>query len=149
MKIRLLFIGIVLAGILQYEFIYSQKASSESLNLNWHQWRGPNRDGISLEKNIDINWPVDGPEILWRIPVGVGYSGITVSNGKLFTMWDEGNSQYLVSLDAQKGNELWRYRVDDNYESRWGDGPLATPFVDQTTVYAISTHGFLFRSSSG
>ena len=142
MKTRLLLIGIVLVNILSFESIYSQAPGNVKINLEWNQWRGPNRDGISFEKNIDKNWPVDGPEVLWRTPVGDGYSGIAVSGEKLFTMWDEGDSQYLICMAAEDGNELWRFRVDNNYESEWGDGPLATPIVDQTTVYAISTHGF-------
>ncbi len=143
MKKKLLFIGIVLASIMQYELTYSQEGDSVNNNSEWNQWRGPNRDGISLEKNIYKNWPVKGPKILWRISVGDGYSGISVSNNKLFTMWDKGKSQYLVCLDAQTGKELWRYRVDENYVSSWGDGPLATPIVDQNIVYAVSTNGFL------
>jgi outer membrane protein assembly factor BamB len=82
-----------------------------SERLDWHQWRGPNRDGISFEKNIVKHWSKNGSEILWRISAGNGFSGISVYNDRLLTMWDDGDSQFLFCLDAHSGKELWRYRV--------------------------------------
>ncbi|MFC2157985.1 PQQ-binding-like beta-propeller repeat protein [Acidobacteriota bacterium] len=111
---------------------------------SWPQWRGPNRDGISLEKGILRTWPTAGPEVLWKTPVGEGYSGISVAGDKLFSMWDEGESQYLVCLDANNGKELWRLRVGDNFEDNYGNGPRSTPLVDGTSVYAISAQGVLY-----
>ena len=68
-------------------FSYSED-NVRSERLDWHQWRGSNRDGISFEKNILKHWSKNGPEILWRISAGNGFSGISVSNDRLLTMWD-------------------------------------------------------------
>ncbi len=67
---------------------------------DWPQWRGPNRDGISSEKGILKNWPENGPNVVWRIAVGYGYSSIAISNGKLYTMWSEGDDEVLFCLIA-------------------------------------------------
>lgn len=133
----------LLVILLQDEKIFSQESNIHDNKLDWNQWRGPNRDGLSNEKDILKQWPENGPEIQWRIPVGDGFSGISIIDEKLFTMWDEKRSQLLVCLEAQSGKELWRYRVDDNYESGWGDGPLITPLIDNNTVYVVSTNGQL------
>jgi outer membrane protein assembly factor BamB len=128
--------------ILHPGFGYSED-NVRSERLDWHQWRGPNRDGISFEKNILKHWSSDGPEILWRISAGDGYSGISVSKDRLLTMWDYGDSQFLFCLDPLSGKELWRYRVGDNFRNGWGNGPRSTPIVDEKMVYAVSTQGAL------
>jgi len=86
--------------LLLISFGYSDEAKTKSETLDWPQWRGPNRDGISAEKGIGKNWSKNEPEIRWRISGGDGYSGISAANDKLFTMWDEGDSQFLFCLDS-------------------------------------------------
>ena len=66
-------------------------AKVEASRTDWPQWRGINRDGVSLERNLLKIWPENGPKSLWRISVGNGYSGMSVSHGKLYTLWDEGS----------------------------------------------------------
>lgn len=50
----------------------------------WPQWRGPNRDGVWNETGILEMF--DGPEvpIRWRVPIGSGYSGPSVSGGRVY-----------------------------------------------------------------
>ena len=33
---------------------------------DWPQWRGPNRDGVSLERGLLSTWPEGGPKLLWN-----------------------------------------------------------------------------------
>jgi outer membrane protein assembly factor BamB len=75
--------------------------------------------------------------------VGEGFSSISVWQGHLYTLWDEGESEYLVSLDAATGKELWRHRVDESFTNSWGNGPRSTPAVDSEVVYAVSARGKL------
>ncbi len=117
--------------------------SGKSTNNDWPQWRGPNRDGISTEKGILKNWPENGPDVIWRVPVGDGYSSISIANGKLFTMWDEGNSAFLVCLNASNGKEMWRYKVGRNYVDDQGGGPRACPTIDGNLIYAVGAKGNL------
>jgi outer membrane protein assembly factor BamB len=75
--------------------------------------------------------------------VGEGFSSVSVSEGRLYSLWDEGESEFLVSLDAATGKELWRYRVGAAYSSSWGNGPRSTPAVGDRLVYAVSARGNL------
>ncbi|MCZ6676719.1 MAG: PQQ-binding-like beta-propeller repeat protein [Candidatus Poribacteria bacterium] len=116
----------------------------ESASTEWHQWRGPNRDGISHETEILKDWPTDGPKELWRIPLGEGFSGISISNGRAYTMYVRGEDEIVVCLDASTGKEIWRYLSDYRYENRQGgDGPRSTPTVDDDKVYVLSAYGRL------
>jgi outer membrane protein assembly factor BamB len=129
--------------VLLFCLVHPPEAQSNSQGLDWPQWRGPNRDGISLETGLLDRWPEKGPEALWRISIGEGYSGVAASNGRLFSMWDEAESQYLVCMDAQNGKEMWRHKIGRSFKDGWGSGPRSTPLVDKTNVYVTSAQGHL------
>jgi len=112
---------------------------------DWPQWRGPNRDGISTETGWLTAWPEDGPKELWDAEVGEGYSGLSVANGRLYTL---GNSEGLFKasdtvwcLDAATGKVIWKHA----YTSKAGSypGPRATPTVDGDAVFVFSRHADL------
>lgn len=121
----------------------SEENTPNKLDSDWSQWRGTNRDGVSTLKNIATDWSLLADQTLWRIPAGEGYSGISVTRGKLFTMWDADQSQFLISLDARTGTEKWRLKVGDSFQSSYGNGPRSTPAIDDSLVYAISARGQL------
>ena len=94
---------------------------------DWPQWRGPDKDGISRETGLLKEWPDSGPQVLWRVPLGEGFSGMSVVDGRVYTMFSEGDDEFVVCLDASNGSENWRFRSDSNYqESMGGNGK---PFV--------------------
>ena len=147
-----LMIGILVVSTLTAVFLLSgfghpKEIPSDSQGLNWPQWRGPDRDGLSFEKGLADHWPEKGPEVLWRISVGEGYSGVAVSNGRLFSMWDEAESQYLICMDARNGKELWRHKIGNSYKDGWGNGPRSTPVVDNSIVYVTSAYGRLLAAN--
>ena len=37
---------------------------------DWPELRGPNRDGISVEKGLISTWKLNGENYLWRVPGG-------------------------------------------------------------------------------
>ena len=96
---------------------------------------------VSEETNILRKWPASGPRIMWRIPIGEGYSGISVSGNAAYTMWDEESAQLLLRLDVLTGKEIWRQEIGQNFDSSWGNGPRSSPTVNDGIVYAISTDG--------
>lgn len=111
--------------------------------FDWPQWRGPNRDGISAEKGLLKSWPPDGPPLLWRIEgLGGGFSSVSVSQGKVFTMGVRGKSTELIALDAQSGREIWSVEVGGR------ERPNCTPTVDGDLVFAVSFEGDLLCADS-
>ena len=111
----------------------------------WPQWRGSNRDGVSDEVGLLKEWPSEGPKMLWKVSLGEGFSGISVSQGRVYTMFSKGNDEFVVCLDATDGTEIWRFRSDKNYhEGQGGNGPRATPTIDGDLLFTISAHGKLY-----
>lgn len=75
---------------------------------DWPQWRGPNRDGISLDTGLLKEWPSGGPQMLWQVnSVGVGYSSIAVKDGVIFTQGDLDGVEHVIALDAKEGRTIW------------------------------------------
>ena len=112
---------------------------------DWPQWRGPNRDGLSEEMGYLKEWPDGGPQVFWRVPLGEGFSGISVVGGRVYTMFSEDDDEFVVCLDASNGEEIWRFRSDSNYiESMGGNGPRATPTIDGDLLFTVTAQGKLY-----
>ena len=145
MKLKGSYSGIVVVLVLFCAGnLIAYAAENETNRLEWHQWRGPNRDGISPETNLLTRWADDGPKELWRIALGEGFSGVSISDRRAYTMYVKGEDEIVVCLDATSGQEIWRYLDDHRFENRQGgDGPRSTPTVDGDRVYVLSAYGRL------
>ncbi len=115
---------------------------------NWPMWSGPEGNLTSLGNSV-FDGGAFGLERVWSRPLGSAYSGIVVVDGRLTTTFSDGESDYLVALDASTGTEQWRYRISDTYKGHDGsdDGPLATPTIDGGAVYGLGALGQLFAVS--
>ncbi len=111
---------------------------------DWPRWQGPDGTGVSTEKG----WKADLENTAWKAKLGVGFSTVSVADGRLFTMGHDGRKsggkETGWCLDAATGKEIWA----DSYEAAIVDylhegGPCATPTVDGKTVYTISKDGRL------
>jgi outer membrane protein assembly factor BamB len=108
---------------------------------HWPQWRGPNRDGISTEKNLLQSWPAGGPrKILTATGMGAGFSSVAVTGGRIYTMGDRRDGQYALAFNEADGAPLWSARVGEVHQDEYG-GPRATPTVDGHSVYVLSSDG--------
>src|SRR6266498_3243278 len=53
---------------------------------DWPQWLGPQRDGVWRETGIVEKFTANGLKYRWRVPIGGGYSGPAVANGRVYLM---------------------------------------------------------------
>jgi hypothetical protein len=51
---------------------------------DWPQWRGAHRDGVWRETGILQSLPASGLKVVWRVPVGVGFSSPIVAQGRVY-----------------------------------------------------------------
>jgi outer membrane protein assembly factor BamB len=112
---------------------------------NWPQWRGPHRDGVSTETGLLASWPPGGPKKLFSASgLGRGFSSVAVTGGRIFTMGDRNDGQYVFALDEETGKQVWATRIGGTHEDPDGyGGPRGTPTVDGALLYAIGTDGIL------
>lgn len=119
---------------------------------DWPQWRGPNRDGISKETGLLKQWPEGGPPLVWKANgAGTGYSSMSVSKGRIYTMGLRGDREYIIAFDAATGREAWATPHGSAYRDSRGDGPRGTPTIDGNKGYALGANGDLscFDATSG
>ena len=115
---------------------------------DWPAWSGP-EGNLTSRGNGVFDGGAFGLERVWSRPLGSAYSGILVVDGRLTTAFSDGESDYLVALDASTGTEQWRYRISDAHKGRDAsdDGPLSTPTIDGGVVYGLGARGGLFAVS--
>ena len=110
----------------------------------WPRWLGPDGNGISRESNWTSQWPEDGPKIAWQAQIGIGFSAVSVADGRLFTMGYRDGNDVVFCFDAASGEQKWEHSypcelVDNLHEG----GPGATPTVAGDVVYTLSREGHL------
>ncbi|CAN5270091.1 PQQ-like beta-propeller repeat protein [soil metagenome] len=122
---------------------------SANSTADWPQWRGPNRDGKSLEK--DIVFPKSGPKLLWQSDkIGMGYGQPAVVGNKLFIIGGAdnkpGSAESLICMTHEKGEQVWKQPIGTSagtFNAGWGGGPRSTPTVTDGMVYALGATGDL------
>jgi outer membrane protein assembly factor BamB len=123
-------------------FSINTAASAE----DWPHWRGPVYNGISKETGWLTSWPEDGPKVLWEKSIGIGFSSITVSNGRAYTMGNIDARDHVYCYDAATGNEIWNKSYEcPLFNNLHEGGPCATPTVDGNSVYTFSKKGDIIR----
>lgn len=104
---KVLVLGVT-AVCLMFFLLAESSAQVPSKPGDWPQWRGPKRDGISLDTGLLKEWPADGPPVVWQVDsVGVGYSSIAVKDGRIFTQGDLNGVEHVIALDAKEGKTIW------------------------------------------
>ena len=112
---------------------------------DWPQWRGPDRNGISRETSWLAEWPDEGPPILWKGRVGLGFSSMVIGDGRLYTIGHADETDTVFCFDALTGKVLWKH----SYPAELGDkyyegGTTGTPTIDGNRVFTLSRWGDLF-----
>lgn len=114
---------------------------------NWPRFRGPAQNGTSPQAGLLQTWPEKGPDIVWNVPIGPGFSGIAVDDKKLVTMFGDGpednRQEYLAAYQLKNGKELWRLALGKEFVNEFGNGPRSTPSLADGKVVALSSYGRL------
>jgi outer membrane protein assembly factor BamB len=116
---------------------------------DWAEWRGPNRDGISSEKNLPVKWSPTGDNLAWRAPYG-GRSAPIVMGDHVYLQNSSGKGETLqervMCFNADTGKLLWEHRfnvyLSDVPPHRVG---WASPVGDPSTgnIYVFGVGGNL------
>lgn len=114
-----------------------------STGADWPQFRGLQQNGVSPEKGLLRSWPESGPMVVWKKPIGSGFSSMTAVGDAVYTMAAEGESEMAYRLRASDGEVVWRAPLGPLFPEVFGDGPRSTPIVEKDVVYLLSATGRL------
>lgn len=138
-RILVLFLS-VLAGVARAQ---DAAGSRPQTTGEWPQFLGPNRNGVSAETGLLKTWPEGGPKEVWRVPGGVGMSGLAISQGRVVTLLQREGKQWAVALDARTSKPAWETPIAAAFSNTMGPGPRATPTISGDALYAFSGEGIL------
>ncbi|HEX4954965.1 MAG TPA: PQQ-binding-like beta-propeller repeat protein [Thermoanaerobaculia bacterium] len=117
---------------------------------DWPQYRGPDRSGVGTATGLARSWPATGPTVVWKRPIGAGFSSVAVVDGRVYVGAAEGEREFALCLEATTGKELWRADLGPRFpQGDFGDGPRATPTVADGKVYAVGGFGILHALDAG
>lgn len=109
---------------------------------NWPQWRGPNLDGSSGEKNLPVAWSKT-ENVTWQLPMP-SRSGSTpiIWGERIFLSVADGDNLELWCLDREKGTTLWkRPLTGGNFKINKQNMSSPSPVTDGKTTYVMTGTG--------
>jgi outer membrane protein assembly factor BamB len=124
---------------------------------DWPRWRGPHGDGTWTAPVLPDKWPAGGLKTTWKQPVGGGYAGVTVADGRVYTLDLEApvakgkdgqpdGSERVLCFDAANGKPLWAHKYPVRYGNLGGyaNGPRTSPTLHDGKVFTLGAVGHLF-----
>jgi outer membrane protein assembly factor BamB len=111
---------------------------------DWPRFRGPNGTGVAADKDVPVKWTASN--VLWKTQLpGIGHSSPIIHGGRVFlqTASADGQSRWLLALDAATGEMLWKTASPGQRAKMHDRNSLAssTPATDGERVYAAFWDG--------
>ncbi len=127
--------------------------TTDAVADDWPQWRGPTRDGVWKETGLLKEFSTE-PKVKWRAEIGSGYSGPTVSDGRVYVMdrmTEPEQIERVLCFAADTGAEVWKHQYPCEYRIGYTAGPRASVTVADGRAYSYGAMGQLicFDSSTG
>ena len=119
---------------------------------DWPQWRGAQRDGVWRETGIIERFASDRLELRWQVPIGPGYCGPTVAEGRVFVMdriVEPQQRERVLCFDSKTGIPLWTHSYACAYEIDYTAGPRASVTVADDRAFALGAMGHLHCLDAG
>jgi len=117
-----------------------------SVETEWPQFRGPRGDGTWRGPKLPEQWPANGLKQTWKQTIGGGYSGVSISDGRVITMDRQTDPEVerVLCFAATDGKPLWQHIYPVTYgKLDYGNGPRAAPTIHAGQVYTVGAVGDL------
>jgi outer membrane protein assembly factor BamB len=119
---------------------------------NWPNWRGPNSNGVSSEKNLPEKWassPEGDANIAWKLAMP-GMSGATpaIWGDRIFVNVVDGDNIGLWCVDRKAGQPIWKRELGPGGASnprlyRKQNMSSPSPVTDGKNVWVMTGTGLL------
>jgi outer membrane protein assembly factor BamB len=119
-------------------------AGQSGPGIDWPQWQGPDRTGLSKETGLLREWPASGPPVVWSASnLGGGYGSIAVKGDRVYLQGLKGSTSTVSALNRADGKSVWSKTIGPSASNDQGDGPRGTPTVDGDRLYVLTENGDL------
>ncbi len=108
------------------------------------QFLGSDRNGIIQNQEFSTGWEKQLPKVVWKIPIGAGWSSFAVSRGLAITLEQLDDQECLTAFELTTGKVVWRAKSPGRHTQALGGlGPRSTPTVHRGKVIAQSALGIV------
>ncbi|HUG68720.1 MAG TPA: PQQ-binding-like beta-propeller repeat protein [Pirellulaceae bacterium] len=125
-------------------------AAAEDIDLattsdnDFPQFLGAHRNGTVSHVRLARDWHGSPPRLLWRQPIGAGWSGFVAVNGYAVTMEQRGDEELVTCYEDATGKLLWGHSEANRHATVLGGvGPRSTPTIHEGRVYTLGPSGSL------
>lgn len=118
--------------------------NSPVLEASFPQFQGPNRNGVLKGIELETDWKMFPPQLMWRQNVGPSWSGFAVADGRAVTLEQRGEQEVVACYELSSGKLLWAHSDEARYATTIaGEGPRTTPTLADGKVYTLGATGIL------
>ena len=112
--------------------------------IDYPQFLGPNRNATLHGIKLARDWAARPPRLVWRQPIGEGWSAFAVVGDSAITQAQEGEEEKVVCYELKTGELKWSHSDRARFEvAPAGIGPRATPTIVRDRVYTLGATGLL------
>ncbi len=112
---------------------------------DWANYMGPKFDGIYQEDGLKLNFTNNKPSSAWKVQLKTGFSSVTVSNGRVYSMGHAAGQDTVYCLSEKDGSIVWSKSYKAELQPNlYEGGPNSTPTVHDSLLYSLGKHGQLF-----
>lgn len=105
---------------------------------------GENRLGVVPDVELATDWESQPPVKLWEHEVGLGWSSFAIVGDYAVTQELLDKKHCVVCYEIATGHPVWTYTGEAGFidtTGMGGNGPRATPTIDEGRVYALGGTG--------
>ncbi len=121
-------------------------ASVSTFAADWAQWRGPNFNGSSPEKNLPAQWTKESAAWAVDLPGPSASTPVVLGNRVFLSTVDaKEKTTHAICLDRATGKQLWSRKTGDgiNRDDR-SNYASPSPVADKDRVFFFYGNGGLF-----
>lgn len=119
---------------------------TSTTEFDYPRFLGPR--GMAIVENVELetDWELHPPKLVWpaKREIGAGWSAFAVVGDYAVTQEQRGDSEMVVCYALKTGEPVWAHADEGRFsEMMGGDGPRATPTIDEGKVYTLGAFGIL------
>jgi outer membrane protein assembly factor BamB len=108
------------------------------------QFLGSQRNAIVQRRQFEVPKSAAEMKVLWRQPIGEGWSGFAITGGRCITLEQRGTEECVTCYRLADGELLWIHSETARHENPLGGiGPRSMPTIVGDRVYTQGANGIV------
>lgn len=120
--------------------------AAEAVSHDWPAFLGPNGNNTSDETGLLLDWPTEGPPLLWSRPGGETYAPLVAQGDKLMIFHRIEDTELLECVDTRDPDTVyWTHGYPTDYFDKYNynGGPRSSPVIAGGNVVTFGVEGVL------